>query len=287
MFARRAEAEGFDAVYCGDHVGHLVDGIATLGAFAGATDAVTIGLNLLVAPYRPAAVMAKGLATIAAMAPGRVIAGFGVGGEFPGEFTATGASLGQRGAYTDEALEAIVALWSGRPVTRRGRFVQLDEFQLEPAPTPPPPIWIGGRSDAALRRAVRFGVGYSPYLVSPSQLAKRRARLHELAGQAGRSAEQFTVAALVTFIPARDVDAAVQRGMSELKLTGLTPQGVQAQYLLGDDDSVIARVQEYVEAGMDQLILGCLPGTEAQQEEFYAACRRLLPTLRTLGAPGR
>lgn len=281
-FAVRAEAGGFDSVWTGDHVGHIVDGLAALACFAGATERITIGVNVIVVPYRPAAVIAKALSTIALVAPGRVIAGFGVGGEFPGEFTATGADLGARGAVTDEALEVIERLWSGDAVTYRGRWVTLDELRIEPPPEPPPTVWVGGRSDAALRRAVRFAAGYTPYLVSPEQLAKRRLRLGELAVEAGRSPEDLAVGCLATMIPGASVEEAVEVGISSLRLSGLSPQGVRAWYLIGDDASILARLQEYVDAGADHLILGCLPGDDRQVDEFFATCERLLPAAREL-----
>lgn len=283
-FAIRAEATGFDSVWCGDHVGHLDDGIATLGCYAGATEHITIGLNLLVVPYRPAAIIAKGLATIARIAPGRVITGFGVGGEFPGEFAATGAELRTRGRDTDTALELVARLWSGEPVSHEGNGVRFDGFRLEPPPEPPPTIWIGGRSDAAMRRAVRIGAGYVPYLVSPEQLERRRHRLHELAAEARRSLDGFSLACLVTLIPAASVEHAVQRGLTSLRLSGITAESVRAQYLLGDDDAVLRRMQDYVDAGVDHLILGCLPGDERQVDEFFAACARLMPAARQLRA---
>ena len=281
-FAARAEDEGFDSVWCGDHIGHFVDGLATLGCFAGVTDDITIGLNLLVVPYRPAAVAAKALATIANIAPGRIIAGFGVGGEFPGEFAAAGADLRSRGRFTDEALEVVTRLWTGKPLTYHGRWTHVDDFVLEPAPYPPPQIWIGGRSEAAIRRAVRFGDGYTPYLVSPQQLSSRRQQVHELAAKAGRALDGFTLACLLTFIPGSSVDDAVEVALNSLRLAGLTPESVRSQYLLGDDDAVVARLHEYVDAGLDHLILGCSPGDDRMIEDFFAASRRLMPVIREL-----
>lgn len=288
MFARAAEDAGFDSVFCGDHVGHYVDGIATLGCFAGATERITIGVNLLVVPYRPAAVLAKALATICHVAPGRLITGFGVGGEFPGEFEAVGADLRTRGAFTDEALDVISRLWTGEPVSYVGRWHRFHAFRLEPPPSPAPDVWIGGRSKAAMRRAVRFGAGYVPYLVSPEQLARRRAQLVKLASSMPGASEanglpgSFTLACLVTFIPARSVDEAVDVGLRSLRLSGLTPESVRSQYLLGDDESVLRRVQEYVDAGADHLILGCIPGDVRYVDEFFDSCRRLLPGIREL-----
>lgn len=268
-FAKRAEHAGFDSVWCGDHVGHLHDGIAALGCYAGATDSITVGLNMLVAPYRSAAVMAKAFATIALDAPGRVVAGFGVGGEFPKEFAATGADRRVRGAFTNEALELILRLWTGEPVTLQGRFVQLEQFRLTPPPVPRPAVWIGGRSDAALRRAVRFGDAYAPYLVSPAQVARRRERIADLARESGRSLEGFTVGCLVTLVPARTVEAAVERAMGALALSGLSPETVRAHYLLGSSAAQFERVSEYAAAGVDHLILGCLPGGDEELDEFF------------------
>jgi alkanesulfonate monooxygenase SsuD/methylene tetrahydromethanopterin reductase-like flavin-dependent oxidoreductase (luciferase family) len=288
IFARAAEDAGFDSVFCGDHVGHYVDGIATLGCFAGATERITIGVNLLVVPYRPAAVVAKALATIAHVAPGRVIAGFGVGGEFPGEYQAVGADLRTRGAFTDEALDVVTRLWTGEPVSYAGRWHRFEAFQLEPPPSPAPEIWIGGRSEAAMRRAVRFGAGYVPYLVSPEQLARRRAQLVNLASSMRAASEtngalgSFTLACLVTFIPAPSVDDAVEVGLRSLRLSGLTPESVRSQFLLGDDESVLSRLQAYVDAGADHLIVGCIPGDGRYVDEFFGACRRLLPSIREL-----
>ncbi len=280
-FARRAESTGFDAVFCGDHVAHLGDGLATLALMAGATEDITVGLNLLVVPYRPAAVIAKALASIALAAPGRVIAGFGVGGEFPGEFQATNAGLHTRGARTNESLEVITRLWTGEPVTHHGQFFDLDSFRLEPPPRPAPEIWIGGRSDAALRRTVRYGTTYAPYLVSPEQLAKRAARLGELAAAAGVARPRL--AALLTFIPGPDVDTAAQAGLSAFKLTGMSPDSVKAHYLLGDDAAILDRAAQYAAVGLDELILGCLPGTPAVVEEYFQTSARLLSQLRALG----
>ncbi|MFN0025744.1 MAG: LLM class flavin-dependent oxidoreductase [Acidimicrobiales bacterium] len=282
LFARRAEAAGFDAVFCGDHVAHLGDGLATLALMAGATDTITVGLNLLVTPYRPAAVIAKALATIALAAPGRVIAGFGVGGEFPGEFQATNAEVRSRGARTDESLEVITALWTGQPLTHHGRFFDLDDFTLEPPPRPAPEIWIGGRSEAALRRTIRYGTTYSPYLVSPDQLAKRAARLGELAAAAGVARPRL--AALLTFIPGPDVDTAVQLGLSSFKLSGMSPDSVKAHYLLGDDRDILDRAAQYAAVGLDELILGALPASPGVVEDYFSTSTRLLAPLRALGA---
>ncbi|MCW2952012.1 MAG: putative F420-dependent dehydrogenase [Conexibacter sp.] len=283
-FAVAVEEAGFDSVWCGDHVSHYVDGIATLGCYAGATETIEIGTNVLVAPLRPAVVAAKALATVADIAgPQRLVAGIGVGGDFPAEIAAVGAEMRQRGAYTDEALELIRLLWSGEPISYDGRWTQLADYRIEPAPDPAPRVWIGGRADAALRRAVRSGSGYLGYLLSPSGVAKRAARIAELALEQGRAPADLTIACNVFFVPARTVDEAVDAAIANgMSLQGLTPELVRSFFLLGDDEACLARIQQYVDAGLDHLILGCAPGGEDELRTFLAAATRLLPEIRAL-----
>ena len=121
-----------------------------------------------------------------------------------------------------------------------------------------------------MRRAVRFGDAYAPYSVSPSQVAKRRIRLAALASAAGRSPDGVGLACLVTLIPAHSTAAAIQRGIAALALSGLSPDTLRAHYLLGADDALLERVAEYRNVGVDHLILGCIPGTDAELDEFFA-----------------
>ena len=100
-------------------------------------------------------------------------------------------------------------------------------------------------------------------------MAKRRARIGELATQAGRSLDRFGIACLVTLIPAPTVHDAIDRGFHALSLSGLSPESMRAHYLLGDDDALLARVAEYAAAGVDHLILGCLPGSADELDEFF------------------
>lgn len=280
-FAIAVEAAGFDSVWCGDHMLHYIDGIATLGCFAGCTERITIGTNVIVAPFRPAVVAAKGIITAAAAAARRTIVGVGVGGEFPLEFQATGADLRTRGAYTDEAITVMKSLWSGETVSFQGRWTQFEGFHMEPVVATPPEVWVGGRSDAALRRALRHASGYVPYLMSPEQLRGRVERLRNMAVESGRSLEHFTIACTVFFVPGRSAEealAAVYAGATALQ--GLTPERVRSYYLLGDDEACLERLQQYVDAGAEHLILGCAPGHDRQLEEFIDASRRLLPVMR-------
>jgi alkanesulfonate monooxygenase SsuD/methylene tetrahydromethanopterin reductase-like flavin-dependent oxidoreductase (luciferase family) len=144
-------------------------------------------------------------------------------------------------------------------------------------------VWIGGRSDAAMRRALCFGRGCVPDLVSPGRLRRRADRVAELATAAGRTEPLTTVAALATPIAGSDVDASVALGLSGLRLSGLATDAVRPFSVLGDDEAVLARPAEYVDAGAEHLILRCLAGHDRTEEDVFACCARILPEARLLG----
>ncbi|MDA8281172.1 MAG: LLM class flavin-dependent oxidoreductase [Actinomycetota bacterium] len=289
-FAVAVERAGFDSVWCGDHVGHYVDGISTLGCYAGCTEAIQIGANVLVAPLRPAVVTAKAISTVARLAGPRFVAGIGVGGDFADEIEAVGADMAHRGAFTDELLAVLPLLLAGWPVDFDGRFTSLRGFRMDPQPASLPPVWIGGRADAALRRAARFGQGYLGYLLSPDGLAKRVARLAELKADGDPPGTALQVACNVFFVPARTTEEAVDAvATSGLAVQGLTGDMVRKVFLLGDDESCLARIRHYVDAGLEHLILGCAPGGPDDLRSFLEATSRLLPEIRAMGgsAAGR
>lgn len=272
-FATRAEEAGLDSVWCGDHLVRPVDGIAGLGVLAGCTERVTIGTAVLVAPLRPIPALVSGLLTATEAAGPRVIAGLGVGGDDPAEFGAAGVEMNGRGRQADEALELLEALRARCTEGLEGRWSEFAGVLLE-GPISVPDSWVGGRSAAAVERAARAGGGYVAYLVSPEQLSRRVAGLRVAGGRLGR-AWTGAVAAVCFVGSGPDRDTALAR-MAELNPVRAVPAGRLASYhLLGDDEQLVARAHEYVAAGVDHLILGCLPGTDTDLDRFLTAGRLL------------
>ena len=193
-----AEAMGFDSVWVSDHVvtpEHMqasvgpifYDPFVVLTCAAALTRRVKLGSTVIVVPYRNPLVVAKMVATLDALSEGRIILGVGAGGA-PDEFSALGLPSHQRGRRTDEYLRLMVALWTQDPTDFQGRFFSFTGVRFGPKPVqkPHPPIWVGGRSDAALRRAVAFGEAWHPTSMALPALKERMARLKELSQQAGR-----------------------------------------------------------------------------------------------------
>jgi probable F420-dependent oxidoreductase len=136
---------------------------STLGWLAGITQHMVLGTTVIILPYRNILETARVMANIDQLSGGRLIVGVGVGWAQQ-EFEVLGVPFHQRGAITNEYLEALTLLWTQEVASYEGRFISFQNVYTAPRPvqSPHPPIWVGGSSDAALRRAVRYGNGWHP-----------------------------------------------------------------------------------------------------------------------------
>jgi alkanesulfonate monooxygenase SsuD/methylene tetrahydromethanopterin reductase-like flavin-dependent oxidoreductase (luciferase family) len=285
-FARCAEDVGFDSVWCGDHVVRHQDGIATLAALAAATTRVTVGAAVVVVPMRPAAITAKGVLTAAIIADGRrTVMGVGPGGDVPQDFEVVGADLATRGAYTDEALDVIRLLWSGEPVSFSGRWNEFADIRMWPLPERRPDIFVGGRSDAALRRAVRVGDGYLPYLVDPRQARSRFERIVEMAAGV-RSLHRFTFGVSTFMVAGRSVADAARAAFAGEGFQGVDESRLRRYYLLGTAEECLHRLRAYIESGANHVVIGCHAGHERQLDSYMETMAYVLPAIRTEIAAG-
>jgi probable F420-dependent oxidoreductase len=211
--AKAAEAAGFSAVHATEHPfpsrvgpemgGHqALDPIVTMSFVAAATRTLRLHTNGVVLPYRNPFLVAKAFADLDVASGGRVIAGI-VPGYLAGEFAALGVSLDDRNALMEEGVAAMKAAWSGEPVhMKSGRWrAQGNVMRPKPHQQPHPPVWLGGNSLAAVRRAARHGQGWMAFPTTPQEasvvrtaavtsigdLTSRIALLREEAEAAGRN----------------------------------------------------------------------------------------------------
>ena len=189
FLAQAAEA-GIDHICCGDHVSFFTgvgfDGLIQATALAMLHPTLPIHTGVYLLPLRHPVLVARQLADIARLAPGRLIFGVGVGGEDRHEVSVCGVDPATRGLRMDESLAVVRQLLTGAPATFHGRFFDLDEALILPAPAAPVPIIIGGRSDAAIRRAGRLGDGWLGIWNSPRRFAAAVEMAAEEAAAAGR-----------------------------------------------------------------------------------------------------
>ena len=173
-FLAQAGQADIDHVCCGDHVsfaGQGFDGLVQATALAMLHPALPVYSGVYLLPLRHPVLVARQLADIARLAPGRLIFGAGIGGEDRHEVTICGVDPATRGLRMDECLAVVRQLLTGKGVTYHGRFFDLDEAVIAPAPAEPVPIIVGGRSDAAIRRAGRLGDGWLGIWNSPRRFA--------------------------------------------------------------------------------------------------------------------
>jgi probable F420-dependent oxidoreductase len=292
--ARQAEAQGFDFFACGEHVffhGPVTNAFVTLAAAAGATQRIRLLSALTILPVYPAALAAKLIATLDRVSGGRFDLGVGVGGEYPPEFEAVGVPVAERGKRTDEALELLQRLFAGPPVTFDGRFSTVDGQQLDPLPVqrPRPPVWIGGRRPAAMRRAGRYGDIWMPYLVSPRKLAESLAQVREFAAAHGRS--ESAVRGAVYCWTAVDADAHWAHQTAVETVSGIYRQDF-TQYansclVTGGPQQVIDRLGEFAQAGATSVVFApaCPESQLTRMMDTFVA--DVLPSLRNSGEAER
>lgn len=284
--ARNAEALGYEFVSTGEHVffyGPTGNGLISLAAAAGATSTIGLMSTITLVPLYPAALLAKQVAALDVVSGGRFNLGVGVGGEYPMEFEACGVPVNERGARTNEALALMKRLWTEDEVVFTGRFNTLSGVTLAPKPTqkPHPPIWISGRSDAAMERCARYGTGWLPYMYTPEKLAESLQTISGHAAHAERS-EPVEPGLFIFFAVHEDREQAIKMATDRLSVQYNQDfsQLVGRYALAGNPDDCIARLREYVDAGARTVILNsACPGHYVEDNERLLA-QAVLPALR-------
>ncbi|HEX4865883.1 MAG TPA: TIGR03619 family F420-dependent LLM class oxidoreductase [Acidimicrobiales bacterium] len=184
--AAAMEAAGIDACHVTDHPfpprefvesggHHSMDPMVTLAVAASATTGLRLHTHVLIPAYRNPFVAAKAISTLAELSGGRVILGVAAG-YLEGEFAACGAGFERRGERLESTLEAMRAAWKGDPIEASGPGWEALGNVMRPIPDEHIPVWIGGNSLSALRRAVRIGDGWCPFPVSQRTASVLRTR---------------------------------------------------------------------------------------------------------------
>lgn len=216
--AEKAEAIGLDTLWASDHLvmmpmvhsrypgtadGQLPEGwkrtyyqpFSVLNYLAGRTTRVRLGTSVLILPMRNPIEVAAQVAELDQLSGGRISFGVGVGW-FREEYDALGYPFCLRGRRANDGLEIVRKLWTGQAVSHQSEFYTFADARLGPSPVqqPHPPIYIGGHTSAALKRAARFADVWHPFKVTSGQLLELRPRLaHALAAE-GRTIEDFQIA---------------------------------------------------------------------------------------------
>ena len=224
--------------------GEYFEQLTLLTYLAGVTQRIRLAPSVMIVPYRPPLLAAKILATLDVLSQGRLILGVGVGW-MAEEFTALDTPpFAERGAVTDEYLRAYKELWTSPEPEFDGKYVQFSGIQFLPKPVqqPHPPIWVGGQSRAALRRAATLGDGWHPVgaipaaTLEPEELAGDLATLHRFAEQAGRDPSALAVSMKAPLYDPGTMQSGPRRRFS------------------GPTDAILEDVHTYSEIGVSHII---------------------------------
>jgi len=246
-----AEELGFDSLWVSDHVvlpnnhkgfGNIFyEPIVTLSYIAAKTKTIKLGTSVIVLPYRNPVVLAKQISTLDVLSGGRVV--FGVGaGWLKEEFEALGVNYAQRGQTTDEYLEIIKELYTDDSPSYNGRYNKFSDISFYPKPQqkPYPPIWVGGNSNSALKRAVKYGSGWHVVGSTPEEILEETKNLKELLSKYGKTESDFTVSV-----------------RKNLQITNRKISD-ESEHLRGDLEKIIAGIDAYKSSGVNYIVFQIL-----------------------------
>ena len=281
-FAVRAEELGFDSLFITDHLltatrfyrVSWTEPMMTLSHVAAVTSRIKLGTSVLVLPTRQPVVLAKEIATLQHLSGGRFIYGVGTGW-YPPEFESTGSTKQQRGARTDEVLEASMQLLKDGHVTFEGTYYRMSDITIEPM-THVPPVWVAGGAQFAheaspdqpemsakvLARICRWDGWIARPTAAPAQIAGDLAEIDSELGRMGttRARKRFTVAHenFCWLSEKASKSAAVdeqKRYMMAVVSDERPWDYIEAVYLTGTIDDVQRRIQERIDAGVEEVFL--------------------------------
>ena len=297
VLARGGEEMGFDIIGVSDRIivpraigsrypysetgafpgsvsGESVEQLATLSFLASRTITIRLLTSILVLPHRNPVLAAKMLATVDVLSGGRLIVGCGVGWMREEFETIQAPPFGERGVVADEYIEAFKELWTSDDPSFDGKYVSFSDIGFDPKPVqePHPPLWIGGESPAALRRAARLGDGWYPignnprYLLDTlERMSHRIARLRRECERAGRDLASL--------------DIAYQAPVYDVPEPRLTADGDRVLFT-GTSEQVAGGIRSFEELGVNTLVLDfvsdTVDGTLARMDTFTASVRPLL-----------
>jgi alkanesulfonate monooxygenase SsuD/methylene tetrahydromethanopterin reductase-like flavin-dependent oxidoreductase (luciferase family) len=274
----KAEAYGFDSVWVRDHLVFTpyamegtdnthIEGLLVLSAVAAVTKNLTLGTAMTICHRNPIH-LAQCFAALSRIANGRVIMGMGLGG-FPHEFAAAGLPSGPAERVNLARINADLCrrLWAGERVSYKDNYYSFQDVELKPAPVSPIPIWCGGSTPAACRRAVEFGEGWLPARITLPTFTRRMAYLRQFSHTAARS--MFTAGVMPLTSIAKDKETALRhvdvKGLlheANKNSTWVKPAGgtfatlddIHGLILAGTPDDIVRQTRAYQAVGADLVV---------------------------------
>ncbi len=278
------EAGGVDSLWQTDRLVSrepILEAMTAMAALAGRTRRLKFGVNVLSLAFRDPVLVAKQCATIDVLSEGRLLPAFGIGSPLAPEWRALDIDTKTRGSKTDEALEIIGRLWREEAVDFAGRHFRLYGASIMPKPVQSDlPMWIGGSSEAAIRRTARFGTGWQAGGETPDDIGPVIGAIRAAAKAAGRAIDEDHYGAGIAFRFGHADDPGLVRVMEAYKKrTGRDPA---RHFAVGDAAAIVERIAHFVEAGVSKFILR--PAARGDAEVLAQTRRRIEEVLPRVAA---
>ena len=314
--AFEAESLGYDSVWVHDHLTwsdeihrtHISSGadhsnerndspdfyeaMTSLAYLAGLVHSVRLGVACVVVPCRNPLLAAKQLATLDVLSKGRLDIGVGIGSPSTlksREYEVLGINQKLRGKIADDHLRAMKTIWTTQPSSYQGQFVEFENAEICPKPLqkPHPPLWVGGWTEAAMKRAAALGDGWLPAWLLPEDIGKRFRQLRESAERQGRDPEKIHLGIEVYGCIDNDAVKARCDGFGTLAIGQstferlMTVEQLAEVSLIGSPEEIRRRVQAYSDAGVSHFEIKFIYPTLARHSQMLQLfAREILPAFR-------
>jgi probable F420-dependent oxidoreductase len=283
-FIDLCESWDIDSVWVSDRIVSpktTLDPIVFMAYMASRMRNMKFGTSALVLPTRQPVLLAKQLATLDFLCKGRLLLVVGLGGDDSQDFAAAGVRKQERGRRADEAIVLMKKLWNEERVNFEGAFYSAHDLTLLPRPFQHggPPLWVGGRSEAALRRAGQLADGWLASSVTPTEVATGIDTIRKHAAAAGRQLPEDHYGVLVPYCFAPSSEEALRiAGPSIRRRQDLAPSEYSA---LGTPDTVQKRLREYINAGATKFVMRPFGPRESIDAQVEMLAKEVVPVLQT------
>jgi probable F420-dependent oxidoreductase len=311
---QQSEELGFDTIWLHDHVvwssemhrhhissgateaitdtqeANFFEAMTTMSYLAAKTKTIQIGVACLVMPLRNPIYAAKQCATLDHLCDGRLLVGVGLGSKATresSEFDVFGVPIKGRGNRTDEYIQAMKAVWTQPMASYEGKYIKFERAEIFPKPyqKPHPPVWVGGWMDQAAVRAGKYGEGWIPGWLSPTEMARGCEILRKTATDAGRDPNNIKIAVEKLAAVARTRDEAMKLALPTIRESTRTYerdvdniQFALDRHIIGSVQDVRRRIDEFIEAGVQHFELKLIyPDMDTMYKEMLLWSEEIIP----------
>ncbi len=278
--AEIAEDMGLDSLWLSDHIvtrNPTLDITCLFAMIAARTKKLRMGPSVLTLPARHPVQVAKTYATLDYLSNGRMIMAVGSGSDTR-DLSASGISPRERGKRLDEGIDILRRLWTESNVTYEGQFYQFEDVTIEPKPAKGSlDIWIGGKSDAILKRVVRLGDGWFPALTTPQEFRADMDKLQAYGETYGRPVDSREAGVLLLTHVCDDKAKGWETVAPFLRGLPMSPEEIAQRCVIGPVEECVEKIQDFVNAGCVKFVLRPACGLEEIRPQIEHYGKDILP----------